>query len=458
MALTQKFTRRKFLVGCSAAIAAMAGSRISHLAFASPNAGPADYEIVVVVFLRGGIDGINVIPPIGGGSNDRAIYEGTLRPVLKIPTNGDGAALPIGDLNGVQFGMNPALAPIHQLYQAGYLAVVHATGLTSNNRSHFDSMQFMETGTPDVKTTGTGWLTRHLNTVGLPIVQFPALSAGSGIAMSLAGRDDAIALSGAGGLNLYAWGDYADNQKQALRNMYTLDDANPNKNWIHTAGENALNALDLVGDNGNYAPVPGVNYPPYNGFSESLKTVAQMIKTEVGLRAATVDLGGWDTHESQQNPGDKGGAGGYFFDQLNVLARGLLAFFQDIGSYTQRTTIVVMSEFGRTLKENANRGTDHGHGNIMLVMGGGINGGKVYGQWPGLSGDQLFDGRDLRITTDYRHVLSELLVTRLGNTAANLPTIFPNGYTPPAQWLSLAREPARSFTFAVNYLPAVMKP
>jgi uncharacterized protein (DUF1501 family) len=455
MAFNQKLTRRKFLMGCSAAIAAMAGSRISHLAFASPHAGPPDYEMVVVVFLRGGIDGINVIPPIGGSSNDRATYESVLRPTLKIPTNGSGAALPIGSLGSADFGMNPALAPLLSLYQAGYLAVVHATGLTSSNRSHFDSMQFMETGTPDVKTTGSGWLARHLNTIGLPVVQFPALSAGGGVAMSLAGREDTIALTSPGSLNLYAWGDYANDQKQALRNMYTLDAGNPNKTWVHTAGENALDALDIVGDDSDYVPAPGVNYPPYNSFSESLKTIAHMIKLEVGLRAATVDLGGWDTHENQQSPWDKGGAGGYFYNQLDLLARGLLAFFQDLGAYTKRTTIIVMSEFGRTLKENANYGTDHGHGNIMFVMGGGINGGKIYGQWPGLS--NLFDGRDLHITTDYRHVLSELLVTRLGNQPQNLTTIFPNGYTPPAQWMGIAREPARAYTFSSVYLPMTVK-
>ncbi len=458
MAFNSKLSRRGFMTGCSAAIAALAGSRITHLAFASPDAPTATDEIVVVVFLRGGADGINIVPPIGGASNDRAHYEAELRQKLRIPASGANAALPLGDLvnpttgQATTFGFNPALAPLHGLYQSGYLGVVHATGLTSSNRSHFDSMQFMETGTPDVKTTGTGWLTRHLNTLNMGVVQFPALSAGSGLSMSLGGRQDAIALTSPGSLNLYTWGDYANLQKQALRNMYSIDSAQ--QTWAHAAGDNALNALDLVGT-GSYSPTPGVAYPQYNGFSESLKTVAQMIKLDVGLRAATLDLGGWDTHENQQSEYDKNGVGGYFYDQLNLLARGLLAFFQDLGQYTKRTTIVVMSEFGRTLKENANHGTDHGHGNVMMVMGGGINGGKVYGAWPGLAGDQLFDGRDLQITTDYRNVLSELLVTRLGNTQANLPTIFPNGYTPPAQWLGIAREPARAFTFGATYLPIV---
>jgi uncharacterized protein (DUF1501 family) len=456
MAFNAKLSRRGFMVGCSAAIAALAGSRITNLAFASPDAPSASDEIVVVVFLRGGADGINIVPPIGGNSNDRAHYESELRQKLRIPASGANSALPLGDLGNPEtgktttFGFNPALAPLHGLYQSGYLAVVHATGLTSNNRSHFDSMQYMETGTPDVKTTGSGWLTRHLNTLNMGVVQFPALSAGSGLSMSLSGRQDAIALTSPGSLNLYTWGDYANLQKQALRDMYTLDSAQ--QTWIHAAGDNALNALDIVGT-GSYSPTPGVSYPQYNGFSESLKTVAQMIKMEVGLRAATLDLGGWDTHENQQYEWDKNGIGGYFYDQLNLMARGLLAFFQDLGQYTKRTTIVVMSEFGRTLKENANRGTDHGHGNVMFVMGGGINGGKIYGAWPGLAGDQLFDGRDLRITTDYRHVLSELLVTRLGNTSANLPTIFPNGYTPPTQWMGIAREPARAFSFGATYLP-----
>jgi uncharacterized protein (DUF1501 family) len=456
MAFTQKFTRRTFMQGCSAAIAAMAGSRISNLAFADPKAMAPDYEIVIVVFLRGGIDGLNVIIPTGGASNDRAIYEATLRPTLKIPTSGDGSALPIGNLGNTSFGMNPAMSPLHGLFQSGYLAVVHATGLTSNNRSHFDSMQFMEAGVPDNKSIGTGWLARHLNTLGgIPTAgTFPALSASSGVARSLSGRDDAIALTGSGGLNLYAWGDYATTQRERLRNMYQVSDPNQST-WLHVAGENALNALDLVGDDSDYTPTPGVNYPDQYGFGGNLMTIAKMIKQDVGLRAATVDLGGWDTHESQQD-GSRGGAGGQFYNLIDHLSRGLLAFFQDLGVYTKRTTIVVMSEFGRTLKENANRGTDHGHGNIMLVMGGGINGGKIYGQWPGLS--DLYDGRDLKITTDYRHILSELVVTRFANNVANLPTVFPS-YTPPSQWLGLAKNPPREFSgaFKLTYLPVIKR-
>jgi uncharacterized protein (DUF1501 family) len=340
------------MVGCSAAIAAMAGSRVTHLAFASPDSpDAATSEIVVVVFLRGGADGINIVVPTGGNSNDRFHYEAELRPDLRVPASGPNSALPIGNLSNpgtgqsTSFGLNPALGPLHGLYQSGFLAVVHATGLTSSNRSHFDSMQFMETGTPDVKTTGTGWLTRHLNTLNIGAAQFPALSAGSGLAMSLAGRQDAIALTSPGTINLYTWGDYAALQKQALRDMYGLDSADPNYGWIHAAGQTALDALDIVGT-GNYTPAPGVTYPQYNGFSESLKTVAQLVKMDVGLRTATVDLGGWDTHENQQSPWDRDGVGGYFYDQLNLLARGLLAFFQDLGPHTKRTTIIVMSEFG----------------------------------------------------------------------------------------------------------------
>ena len=167
MGFNAKLSRRGFLVGCSSAIAALAGSRITQLAFASPNApDAATAEIVVVVFLRGGADGINIVPPIGGASNDRAHYDAELRPKLRIPASGPNSALLLGDLKNpdtglaTTFGFNPALSPLLGLYQSGYLGVVHATGLTSNNRSHFDSMQFMETGTPDVKTTGSGWLTR----------------------------------------------------------------------------------------------------------------------------------------------------------------------------------------------------------------------------------------------------------------------------------------------------------
>jgi uncharacterized protein (DUF1501 family) len=409
-------------MGCSGAIAAMAGARLTSLAFADPRApGAYNEEILVVVFLRGGWDSLNVVPPIAGP--DRGYYE-TARPDLKVPASGPGAALP---LNGL-LGLHPSMAPLYSLYQAQKLAVVHAAGLTSDTRSHFDAMQYMELGTPGVKTTGSGWITRHLQSAPdlPPTILLPALSAGSSQAMSLLGYTDSVSMSSPSGFRLQGNWQYEDLQRAALRDLYSGD------SWLDRAGAETLDTVDLIesANPGTYQPANGAVYPNHS-FGSNLQAVAQLIKMNVGLRVATIDLGGWDTHEYQ---GD-GSAGYLSTNLLTPLAQGLAAFYTDLdgcgaSNYNKRTTIVVMSEFGRRLRENANHGTDHGHGNVMLVLGGNVNGGQVYGQWPGLRNDQLYDGADLAITTDYRRVLSEIVTRRLGNP--NLGTIFPNysGFTP----------------------------
>jgi uncharacterized protein (DUF1501 family) len=413
-----KSSRRGFLIGCSAAIASMTGG-LSFTAFGSAEAEP-NQDIVVVVFLRGGMDGLNVVPPISG--KDRQYYE-EKRPDLQVPGSGDNAALQLDN----RFGLHPAAAPLHELYQDKRLAIIHAAGLTSDTRSHFDAMQYMELGTPDSKSSTNGWLTRHLQTAGnLPAeIIMPAMSVGSLQPTSLAGNRESIGLRSPDDFSLYGHWYYGDWQRQALRQMYT------GTSWLHESGIQTLNALDVIewSNPGEYVPGNGAVYPN-NGFGRDMQAVAQMVKMQLGLRVATVDLGSWDTHEYQGNLGT-----GFFADRLGELAQGLHAFQTDLSNHngvdhTQRITVVVMSEFGRSFGQNASQGTDHGHGNIMLVMGGQVNGGKVYGQWPGLATEQLYDNRDLDITTDYRRVLSEILIRRLGNP--NLGTIFPKyaDYTP----------------------------
>jgi uncharacterized protein (DUF1501 family) len=423
--IAKRISRRQFLVGCSAAIASMAGARLTRLAFASQADAPLTQasindEILVVVFLRGGWDALNVIPPIAG--DDRGYYEAA-RAYLKVPASGAGAALPLND----QFGLHPALAGLYSLYQGGKLAVVHACGLTSNTRSHFDAMQFMELGTPDQKNTAQGWLTRHLSSAtNLPAtILMPALSTGNGQAMSLLGNNETVAMRNPDSFTFEGHWHYKDAQRLALRQMYDGD------TWVYQAGLQALNAADLIESAapGNYSPANGAVYPA-STFGDQLQVIAQMVKLEVGLRLATIDLGGWDTHEHQ---GD--GSGGYLNDLLADLGNGLAALYTDLdgaglANYTSRLTVVVKSEFGRRLKENASHGTDHGHGSAMLVLGGSVNGGQVYGAWPGLRNQDLYDGADLAVTTDYRRVLSEIVMRRLENP--NLPYIFPGyvGYTP----------------------------
>lgn len=408
-------TRRGFMVGCSAAIAAMAGGRLGYVAFGSPEQEP-NQDILVVVFLRGGMDGLNAVPPIAG--DDRGYYT-VSRENIAVPTSGINAALPLNDL----LGLHPAGAPLYGLYQDKKLAVIHAAGLTSDTRSHFDAMKYIELGTPNSKSAVNGWLTRHLLTSSnLPgQIIMPALAVGNLQPTSLAGSTETIGMTSPNGFTLGGNWQYENSQRAALRQMYS------GASWLHNAGIQTLDAVDVIeyGNPGNYTPENGAVYPN-NSFGQNLRTVAQMIKLQLGMRVATVDLGGWDTHELQ---GDSGA--GYFANQFGNLASGLAAIMTDLSNsngtdHTQRLTIVVMSEFGRTFKQNASRGTDHGHGNVMFVLGGKVNGGAVLGSWPGLHTDQLYDRRDLAITTDYRRILSEILIRRLENP--NLGQIFP-GYT-----------------------------
>lgn len=412
-------SRRSFLVGCSAAIAGLAGSRFNSLAFGSTEGADSD-EVLVVLFLRGGMDGLNLVPPIGGA--DRGFYE-ALRPTLKVPVAGPGAALALGNTG---FGLHPAAAPLHELYQDGKLAIVQAVGMHENQRSHFDSMDWMELGTPGVSNGTSGWLTRHLLTApSLPTqIIMPSLAVGSTQTTSLLGSLETINLADVDtfSLNVGPWR-WLDAQRVALRHLYSGNDT-----WLHQSGLQALNAVDIIELNAGsgYVPGNGAVYPQ-SYFGSNLQLVAQMVKLELGLRVATVDLGGWDTHENQ---GD--GSGGYFSGLVGELSQGLAALYTDLSgptNYTNRLTIVVMSEFGRRAYQNGDDGCDHGHGNQMLVLSGNAVGG-LHGSWPGLAPGALYEGDDLAVTTDFRRVLTEILIRRVGNT--QIPTIFPGygGYTP----------------------------
>ena len=417
-------TRRGFITGCSAAVAAYAGTQFNTLAFGEPLGDNED--ILVSVFLRGGIDGLNLVLPIGGA--DRGHYEAA-RESLKVPLTGSNAALPLN----AQLGFHPATdswptgtptppATLFDLYQSGYLSLVVAAGMHEDNRSHFDSMAFMELGTPGTLTTGTGWLTRHLQSASNlpPEILLPALAVGNLQQASLRGSTESVNMTSPDSfsLNVGPW-QWRDAQRVALRNLYDAD------SWLHEAGTRTLDAIDLIElhSTGGYEPDNGAVYPG-GSWGTHLQTIARMIKLDIGLRLATVDFGGWDTHNGQGS-----GGGGYFYSHVQDLARGLAALYTDLDgsgpdNYTQRLTIVVQSEFGRRLRENADDGTDHGHGNAMMVLSANANGG-IHGVWPGLANEELFDGADLAVTTDYRRVLSEILIRRLGNN--HLGTVFP-GY------------------------------
>ncbi len=399
--------RRRFLMGCSAAIAALGGSRLNSIVLGDPPDLSENQETIVLIFLRGGMDGLNLVPPIDG--IDRGHYE-AFRPTLKIPVTGPSAAL---RLNG-QFGLHPAAQPLYPLYQAGKLAIVQAVG-SAGSRSHFDAMKFMELGTPGARNTGTGWLTRHLQTApNLPAsILMPSLAVGNSPPTSMLGSLDALSMTDPASFSLsqtghYSWRD--DDHRVTLRRLY-----NSGTTSVHEAGIQAMNAADLIESyvNAGYVPANRAQYPNTT-FGGNLRVIAQMIKMQVGLRIATVDLGGWDTHDSQGE-----GSGGYFSTHIGELAQAMAALYTDLdgsGAYahTKHLTVVVQSEFGRRVRENGDHGTDHGTGNVMLVLGGNVKGG-LHGRWPGLAHELLYDNADLAPTTDYRRVLSEILIRRLGN-------------------------------------------
>jgi len=404
-------TRRGFLTGCCAAIAAYSGTRFNTLAFGQ--AGSND-DMLVHIFLRGGLDGLNLVPPIDGA--DRGHYE-FARPDLAVPLVGTGSALSLDS----QFGLNPSAAPLHDLFTNGSLAVINATGIsTVATRSHFDSMRDIELGTPGT-LSNTGWMARHLASASNlpPEITLPALAIGGTQQTSLQGSFESLNISSSSDFRLNtgpsAW---RPAQRLALRRILERGGSS-----IHQTGIQSLDALDIIELNvdTSYVPANGAVYPSTT-YGNHLKLLAQIIKLDLGLQVAAIDLGGWDNHNTQGNAG-----GGNYGTRIQQLAEGLAAFYADLDgagsqNYNNRLTVVVQSEFGRRLAENADNGTDHGHGNVMLAMGGTVNGG-IYGQWPGLANGQLFDGADLAVTTDFRTVLSEILIRRLANN--RLGSVFP---------------------------------
>ncbi|WP_322816970.1 DUF1501 domain-containing protein [Chloroflexus sp.] len=419
-----QWTRREFLMGCSAAIAAMAAARVGQLAFAEPAQPQATNEIFVQIFLRGGCDGLSLLSPYDD-SNYRSA-----RGTLALPLSGANAPLRIDQnnpsFNTSSFGLNSRMPHLRDLYNSGHLAFIHACGLDDDTRSHFDAMDYIERGTPGNKTTSSGWLTRHLQTQGGVSTLLPAIAANSAPPASLLDYTGAVAVTSPSSFNISTIWRYNRPQDNypflsTLREIYSRSSINP----LAPAGRRVTQVIDVMRSLGSYTPATGTTYPS-GSFGDALKTVAQLIKADLGLQVATIDFGGWDTHEAQANSDGTG----YLPDRLGILSQGLHAFYNDLNAYHSRLTIVVLSEFGRRLGRNLSNGTDHGHGNVMMVLGGNVNGRRIYGTWPGLHPDQLDKRQDLQITTDYRQVLSEILVRRLGNP--KLGTIFPglSSYTP----------------------------
>jgi uncharacterized protein (DUF1501 family) len=293
------------------------------------------------------------------------------------------------------------------LWQQQRLAIVHAVGSPDPTRSHFDAQDYMESGTPGLKATTDGWLNRALPVTIAKVSPVRAISLGPALPRTLRGAKSAIAVEN---LNNFTVRDAA--ASKVLQSMY----AGTSDQILNGTGRETFEAVALLQSiqKTAYQPGAGANYPK-GRFSDSMRQIAQLIKADVGVEVAFADIGGWDHHVNEP---------GQLKNVLGEFGNSLAAFYQDLGDRMEDVVVVTMSEFGRTAKENGNRGTDHGHANVMFVMGGPVQGGKVYGKWPGLAPEQLNEERDLALTTDFRDVLGEAVYTHLGNRS--IKSVFPN--------------------------------
>ncbi len=392
-------SRRNFLKSAGAGFLAL-GIPPSFLVRAAAAQQSGRNKVLVVVFQRGGMDGLNVVIPF----KDRAYY--TLRPTIAVaePASGNERAL---DLDGF-YGLHPALAPLKTIYDKGHLAFVHASGSPNNTRSHFDAQDYMEIGTPGSKNTPDGWLNRCLEDKNKAASPFRGVALTAQLPRMLAGSAPALTLSSIDEFRLRS-----ETLGKALQKLY----ANSSDAIFRVGGESLFAALAELRRVESKIPASTEHYPA-GRFGVGLAQIARLIKADVGLEIAFTEVEGWDTHVNE------GGAVGQMANRLKDLGDGLAAFYRDVGDRMDDVVLITMSEFGRTARENGNRGTDHGHANVMFVLGGRVRGGKVYGRWPGLAPEVLYEGRDLDLTTDFRGVCSEVMTRHLGHK--DLAKIFPN--------------------------------
>jgi uncharacterized protein (DUF1501 family) len=364
---------------------------------------------LVVLFQRGAADGLNIVVPFAEPNYYR------MRPTIAIPQPKRGGGDAAIDLDGF-FGLHPSLAPLEPLFHNNQLAIVHAAGSPDPTRSHFDAQDFMESGTPGVKATEDGWLDRALQTIPEENVSpFRAVAMGQNLPRMLRGNAGAIALPDLRQFKVMPQSAaMAHVVEGGFEAMYaqTVDHA------LRGTGMETFEAIDMLRkvDATKFPPENGADYPK-SRLGQSLQQIGQLIKASVGVEVLFVDCGGWDNHVNE------GGAQGQLANLLKELGQGLAAFHQDMGDRMENIVVVTMSEFGRTAKENGNRGTDHGHANCMFVLGGEVKGGHVYGKWPGLEEQQLNEGRDLVLTTDFRSVVGEVLTKHIG--VKDLNPVFP---------------------------------
>src|SRR5271154_1528671 len=397
-------SRRYFLKNGGVAMLGMAALP-SFLQRAVVGTPAPNQKKMVVLFQRGAMDGLNVVVPFG----EPNYYH--MRPTIAIPQPKQGGLDAALDLDGF-FGLHPSLEPLMPLFRGNQLAIVQAVGSPDPSRSHFDAQDFMESGTPGLKSTEDGWLNRAMQTIPEEKSSpFRAVAFGPYLPRTLQGISPAIAIPD---LKQFKMNGPQQTVEGGFKAMYaqTVDMA------MRGVGRETFEAVDQLKkiNPDSYQPENGADYPT-SRFGKSLMEIAELFKADLGLEVAFLDSGGWDHHVNE------GGVQGQLSNLLKDLGQGVAAFHQDMGDRMGDVVFVSMSEFGRTAHENGNRGTDHGHANCMFVMGGDVKGGRVYGKWPGLDDHQLNEGRDLALTTDFRSVIGEILTKHIG--VADLKPVFP---------------------------------
>ena len=404
-------SRRVFLKNGAFAFVSLgfAPSFLARTAFAAGASGRP--KQLIAIFQRGAVDGLNVVVPFGETEYYRA------RPSIAIgrPGAAENSAI---DLDGF-FGLHPRLLPLKPLWDARQLAIVHACGSPDSTRSHFDAQDYMESATPGVKSTSDGWLNRYLQArrapADDPATPFRAVALTTQLPRMLQGTAPALAMS-----QVERFGIHGGAASATAGESFEAAYAAAADQVLHGTGREAFSAIRMLkaADPSKYQPASGADYPR-SPFGQALRQIAQLTKANVGLEVAFADVGGWDTHANQ------GAAQGQLATRLDDFARAIAALVADLGDRMEDTVVLTMSEFGRAVHQNGSGGTDHGHGNAMMVIGGGVRGGHVYGKWPGLAIDRRYDGRDLAVTTDFRDVFGEIVTRHMG--VADARPVFP-GY------------------------------
>ncbi|MGH9173143.1 MAG: DUF1501 domain-containing protein [Vicinamibacterales bacterium] len=389
----------------------------SFLARTAEAAG-ARRRLLIAIFQRGAVDGLNMIVPFGEPEYYR------VRPSIAIPRPGrDGAAI---DLNGF-FGLHPRMAPLKSLWDNRTLAIVHACGSPDSSRSHFDAQDYMESATPGVKSTKDGWLNRYLQVAHEPESPLTAVAMTRQMPRSLQGHAPALAMGSLGEFGVRGGMEARDSFESAYA-------AAADQVLADTANDafDAMRTLSSAAGQRQYRPANGAVYPR-TPFGQSLQEIARLAKADVGLEIAFAESNQWDHHINE------GGATGQIANRLADFAGGIAALAQDLGDRMADTIILTMSEFGRAIAENGNRGTDHGHGNAMMLVGGGVKGGEIHGDWPGLTAEHRFEGRDLAITTDFRDVFGEVVMRHLGADEKTAAKVFPAYGVKPREFRNLIK-------------------